>query len=83
MPCDGNCFACRRPVSQCHGGPESKTAYTHPSQRPTKKGSGADAGIKKAPNLGRKNGKECKGAPACVARTDRGDVTGLQQTLYV
>lgn len=53
-PCDGNCFACRRPAHQCHGGPEGKTAYTHPSQRPTKKGSGADVGIKKAPNIGRK-----------------------------
>lgn len=54
MPCDGNCFACQRPARQCHGGHESKTAYTHPSQRPTKKGSGADVGIKKAPNIGRK-----------------------------
>lgn len=49
MPCDGNCFACQRPVHQCHGGPAGKTAYTHSSQRPTKKGSGADVGIKKSP----------------------------------
>lgn len=58
MPCDGNCFACRRPVSQCHGGPEGKTAYTHPSQRPTMNGSGRVDGIKCALNRGRKIGNK-------------------------
>jgi len=58
MPCDGNCFACRRPVSQCHGGPEGKTAYTHPSQRPTMNGSGRVDGIKRALNRGRKIGNK-------------------------
>ncbi|HIX16931.1 MAG TPA: hypothetical protein H9860_01320 [Candidatus Gemmiger faecavium] len=57
-PCDGNCFACRRPVSQCHGGPEGKTAYTHPSQRPTMNGSGRVDGIKRALNRGRKIGNK-------------------------
>lgn len=35
MRCDGNCAACTRPVSKCHGGDRSRTAYTDPSQRPT------------------------------------------------
>lgn len=57
IPCTGDCFSCQRPASQCRGGPAGKTAYTHPSQRPTKRGSGKAEGIKKALNRGYKKGK--------------------------
>ena len=57
-PCDGNCFECQRPARQCYGMPRGKTAYTHPSQRPTMNGSGRVEGIKHALNRGRKIGNK-------------------------
>lgn len=56
--CDGNCFECKRPARQCYGGPRLGTAYTHPSQVPTKRQKIAESdGCKHMLNKGRINGK--------------------------